>query len=191
MDQGHNEHNELLPHLQPETGGTGAASSSDAVVVPCGSAQQQDLDDGYRVRRGPQGEWELPTEEERAQLKAHDADTQREAKQQEMADEDAYQRYMASKARSWDYWAFHNAMHHAEAPLRKRVRIAVVVVGTTTGTVAEGVLQGDMAEKDKVMVTFGVEELVQDLPQREAGAEESDRTVPASPGLAPQGGDGR
>ena len=183
-------HNILLPHLRPEAEPARSASSTDRSAPLRGSvgADTGNKDQGYRVKRCPDGEWEIPTEMEQAQLKAHDEGTQRELREEEMADEDAYQRYMASKARSWDDWTVHNALHQAEPPLRKRVRVTVEVRGTSSGTIATGVLHGEAAGDDKVAVTVGVEESERDRPQQgtDVEAEGSECTMPASPHLQPE-----
>ena len=130
-----------------------ASGSGDAA----GALDSEDEREGILVKRELEEEWAPATKEEAEELRRHDRQLREEEESQHGVE--AFARFEAARAQEWEDWVMHTELQPSpRPPPTKRVR-ARVVMGTTRGdTLAEQTLEGDIAETDRVMLTFSIEE---------------------------------
>ena len=93
------------------------APRTGAISVDDTQAEKPSLSQDVMVMRTPGGVWEQATEEEKAELAAHDAATKEEEDKQAERNESLWSAHQAAEARAWDEWAVQTEL---ERPTRTR-----------------------------------------------------------------------
>ena len=142
-----------------EASTSGAASSTEMVLIEDSVEAMESEGPEYRVCRVPGGPWEAATPEEEAEFRARDRAIESERRAQEEADRLAFNQHEASIAQRWDDWAVSSELERSvQPPSRKKVRITICA-GTGSGQqIGETCLEGVIAHDQQATVTFTVVE---------------------------------